>query len=76
MHSPCCVEAILQAAGGVVLKLSTQHRLAVGFTVMATVVVTGCAQPPTGQLGAAQEAVDLANVAGATDYAKGDFVAL
>ena len=70
------MEAIIQAANGVVLKQNTQHGLVVGFTVMAMVIVTGCAQPPTEQLGAAQEAVDLASAAGATAYAKEDFAAL
>jgi hypothetical protein len=43
---------------------------------MAMVVMLGCAQPPTEQLGAAQKAVDAAKAAGATEYAKEDFVAL
>ena len=70
------MEGIIQAANGVVLKQNTQHGLVVGLTVMVMVVVTGCAQPPTEQLGAAQEAVDLASTAGATAYAKEDFAAL
>jgi hypothetical protein len=70
------METILQAAERIVMKLGIRHRLAVGLIAMATVVVTGCAQPPTKQLGAAKEAVDLANIAGATEYAKEDFVAL
>jgi hypothetical protein len=58
------------------MKPSTRHGLAVGLIGMAMVVVTGCAQPPTEQLGAAQKAVDVAKAAGATEYAKEDFVAL
>ena len=70
------MEAMTQPVNGIILKQNTQHGLVVGFTVMAMVVVTGCAQPPTEQLGAAQKAVDIASAAGATAYAKEDFVAL
>ena len=38
--------------------------------------MSGCAQPPAEQLAAAQTAVDAAQAAGATDYAKDDFVKL
>ncbi|MBI3356811.1 MAG: hypothetical protein HY038_08590 [Nitrospirae bacterium] len=58
------------------MKLRTQHRIAVGLISMAMVVITGCAQPPIGQLAAAQKAVDAAKAAGATEYAKEDFIAL
>jgi len=34
MHSPCCMEAILQTVEGVVMKPSTQHRLAAGFNAV------------------------------------------
>lgn len=58
------------------MKLSTRHKITVGLIGMAMVVVTGCAQPPTEQLGAAQKVVETAKAAGATEYAKDDFVAL
>jgi hypothetical protein len=48
----------------------------VGLIVMAMVVMTGCAQPPIEQLAAAQKAVAAAKAAGATEYAKEDFMAL
>ncbi len=44
--------------------------------IAALLLMTGCAQPPTEQLAAAQKAVDAAKEAGATDYAKNDFVKL
>jgi hypothetical protein len=43
---------------------------------MVVIMMMGCAQPPTEQLDAAQKAVDAAKAAGATEYAKEDFVAL
>lgn len=42
----------------------------------ALLLISGCAQPPAEQLAAAQKAVDTAKAAGATDYAKDDFVKL
>ncbi|MCX5720406.1 MAG: hypothetical protein NT179_00030 [Nitrospirae bacterium] len=43
----------------------------------ATILLSlGCAQPPTEQLGAAQQTIDVAKAAGAAEYAKEDFVAL
>lgn len=42
----------------------------------ALLLISGCAQPPEEQLAAAQKAVDAAKAAGATDYAKDDFVKL
>lgn len=44
--------------------------------IVAMLLMNGCAQPPTEQLAAAQQAVDAAKAAGATDYAKDDFVKL
>jgi len=60
------------------MKSRFRHRVAVGIAGMAMVVIMmmGCAQPPTEQLDAAQKAVDAAKAAGATEYAKEDFVAL
>lgn len=58
------------------MKSRIRHRLAVGISGMAMVVIMGCAQPPTEQLGAAQKAVEAAKAAGAPEYAKEDFVAL
>lgn len=46
--------------------------MAVGLIALA--VLTGCAQPPTEQLRAAQHSVDEARAAGAPDYATDDFV--
>ena len=66
------MKALVEAARGTVLKPSIRHRVAVGLTVTAMAVVTGCAQPPTEPLGATQEAVESANVAGATDNSKQD----
>jgi len=76
MHWYWCMEAIIQEAEDIIMKPGIRHRLTVGSISIAMVVVTGCAQAPAEQLGAAQEAVDLATVAGATEYAKEDFVAL
>lgn len=60
------------------MKSRFRQRIAVGIAGMAMVVIMmmGCAQPPTEQLDAAQKAVDAAKAAGATEYAKEDFVAL
>lgn len=44
--------------------------------IAALLLMSGCAQPPAEQLAAAQTAVDAAKAAGATDYAKDDFVKL
>lgn len=44
--------------------------------IAALLLMSGCAQPPAEQLAAAQKAVDAAKAAGATDYAKDDFVKL
>lgn len=52
------------------------HKLAVGIVALAMVVLTGCAQPPSEQLGAAQNSVYAAKAAGATAYAKEDVIAL
>ena len=52
------------------------HKLAVGIVALAMVVLTGCAQPPSEQLGAAQNSVYTAKAAGATAYAKEDVIAL
>lgn len=52
------------------------QRMVAGMAGVATILLFGCAPPPTEQLGAAQKAVDAATAAGATEYAKEDFVAL
>lgn len=52
------------------------NRLRVGLAGIAMVVMTGCAQPPIEQLEAARKAVELAQAAGAPDYAKEDFAKL
>lgn len=44
--------------------------------IAAMLLMSGCAQPPAEHLAAAQKAVDAAKAAGATDYAKDDFVKL
>jgi len=53
---------------------SKRQEIAVGLIALA--VLTGCAQPPTEQLSAAQRSVDEARAAGAPDYAKDDFLKL
>ncbi len=53
---------------------SRRQEMAVGLIALA--VLTGCAQAPTEQLQAAQHSVDEARAAGASDYAKYDFVQL
>lgn len=53
---------------------STRQEIAVGLIALA--VLTGCAQPPTEQLSAAQRSVDEARAAGAPDYATDDFLKL
>ena len=58
------------------MKSSTRQQIALGVIGMTMVVVTGCAQPPTEQLQAAQNTVDAARAAGASEYAKEDFIAL
>lgn len=48
-----------------------------GAGLIATLfLMDGCTQPPLEQLAAAQEVFDAAKAAGATDYAKNDFVKL
>ena len=44
--------------------------------IAALLLMSGCAEPPVEQLAAAPKAVDAAKAAGATDYAKDDFVKL
>ncbi len=58
------------------MRAMLSQRIVVGMAGVATVLVIGCAQPPTERLGAAQQAVDAAKAAGATEYAKEDLVAL
>ena len=58
------------------MRAMLSQRIVVGMAGVATTLLIGCAQPPTEQLGAAQNAVDVAKVAGATEYAKEDFTAL
>ena len=55
-------------------KLSLQ--IAGAALVAAMLLMSGCAQPPTEQLAAAQKAVNAAKATGATDYAKEDFAVL
>lgn len=62
--------------GGVIMRAMISQRFVVGIAGVATILLIGCAQPPTEQLGAAQKAVDAAKGAGATEYAKEDFTAL
>jgi hypothetical protein len=52
------------------------RQMAGAGLIAAMLLMNGCAQPPTEQLAAAQQAVDAAKAAGATDYAKDDFVKL
>lgn len=52
------------------------QRVVLGMAGAAILLSLGCAQPPTKQLEAAQQAVDIAKSAGATDYAKEDFALL
>ena len=60
-----------------VMKPSTRRKvIAVGLIGIAIILVTGCAQPPTEQLEAAQKSVEIAQAAGAVEYAKADFTAL
>ena len=58
------------------MRAMISQRFVVGMAGVATILLIGCAQPPTEQLGAAQKALDAAKAAGATEYAKEDFVAL
>ena len=58
------------------MRAMLSQRIVVGMAGVATILVIGCAQPPTDRLGAAQQAVDAAKAAGATEYAKEDLVAL
>ena len=58
------------------MRAMLSQRIVVGMAGVATILVIGCAQPPTERLGAAQQAVDAAKAAGATEYAKEDLVAL
>lgn len=44
--------------------------------IAALLLMNGCTQPSAEQLAAAQKSVDAAKAAGATDYAKDDFVKL
>jgi|CXWL01.1.fsa_nt_gi hypothetical protein len=57
--------------------MTTGSLQTAGVGLIATLLLmAGCAQPPAEQLAAAQTAVDAAKAAGATDYAKDDFVKL
>ncbi|MDE3042755.1 MAG: hypothetical protein KGJ82_19600 [Nitrospirota bacterium] len=58
------------------MRAMISQRFVVGIAGVATILLIGCAQPPSEQLGAAQKAVDAAKAAGATEYAKEDFTAL
>lgn len=58
------------------MRAMTSQSVVVGMIGMTMVVMTGCAQPPTGQLEAAQKALNAAKVAGAPAYATEDFTAL
>jgi hypothetical protein len=76
MQWPWYLEDILQAPEGIVMKPSTRQKIALGLIGLTMVVMTGCAQPPTEQLQAAQKSVETAKAAGAAEYAKEDFIAL
>jgi hypothetical protein len=76
MQWPWCTEAILEGPEGMVMKPSTRQKIALGLIGLTMGVMTGCAQPPTEQLQAAQKTVDAARAAGASEYAKEDFIAL
>ena len=58
------------------MRAMISQRFVVGIAGVATILLIGCAQPPTEQLGAAQKTVDAAKAAGAAQYAKEDFTAL
>ena len=58
------------------MRAMISQRFVVGIAGVATILLIGCAQPPTEQLGAAQKTVDAAKAAGAAEYAKEDFTAL
>ncbi len=58
------------------MRQNFSGRVTVGLAGLAMVVMTGCAQPPTEQLQAAQNTVEAARAAGASEYAKEDFIAL
>jgi hypothetical protein len=76
MQWPWCTEAILEGPEGMVMKPSTRQKIALGLIGLTMGVMTGCAQPPTEQLQAAQKTVDAARAAAASEYAKEDFIAL
>jgi hypothetical protein len=77
MQWPWYTEGILERLEGMVMKPGTRRKItAVGLTGIAMVLVTGCAQPPTEQLEAAQKSIETAKTAGAAEYAKADFTAL
>jgi hypothetical protein len=61
---------------GIVMKQNRSHRVTVGLAGVMILVTTGCAQPPTDQLEAARKAVEMAQAAGASEYAKEDFAKL
>ncbi len=58
------------------MQQTFSDRITVGLVGLAMVMMTGCAQPPTEQLEAAKKAVESARAAGASEYAKEDFVKL
>lgn len=58
------------------MKQNHLNILSVGLAGVVMVVMTGCAQPPTEQLEAARKAVEVAQAAGASEYAKEDFAKL
>lgn len=53
-----------------------QHLTVAAVMTAAITLLPGCAQPPTEQLEAAKKAVEAAQAAGATEYAKEDSVQL
>jgi hypothetical protein len=61
---------------GDVMKQNLLPRVATGLAGVAMVLLTGCAQPPTEQFEAATKAVESAQAAGASEYAKEDFAKL
>jgi hypothetical protein len=62
--------------GDGVMKHNRSHRVTAGLAGVAIMVMAGCAQPPTEQLEAARKAVEMAQTAGASEYAKEDLAKL
>ncbi len=58
------------------MKQRISHMMTAGLVAGAVMTMAGCAQPPVEQLEAAKKAVEAAQAAGATEYAKDDFAKL